>query len=316
MMEVLRQIEIPGGGPSTCGVFSRDGQWLAVVRGIEVYIYETSGYQLRETLVLEHAAGVSQVCWSPDGKCIASCSDDFTVVVTHRQLGLLHRLVGHTAPVISLCYNNKGNLLFTSSMDESIKVWDVLTGTVMKTMSAHSEPVVSIDLSDNDGSILSSGSHDGLIRIFDTATGHCLKTLTYDKDWQSETGVVPIAKVKFSANTKYLLVKSYDGVVKIWDSVSGDVVRTFKPSNKKYNLTHCCGMDFMYPQSTQSPLILSGYEKGEIYCWDSNTKAELQVLKIEECDFAIISIDCHNNLMCSLSLAGNCTIWKYVTETT
>ncbi|MBT1135984.1 hypothetical protein JR040_35530, partial [Pseudomonas sp. PAH14] len=108
MMEVLRQIEIPGGGPSTCGVFSRDGQWLAVVRGIEVYIYETSGYQLRETLVLEHAAGVSQVCWSPDGKCIASCSDDFTVVVTHRQLGLLHRLVGHTAPVISLCYNNKG----------------------------------------------------------------------------------------------------------------------------------------------------------------------------------------------------------------
>lgn len=318
MLEIATKVAVPGDRSSPCvsAVFSPEGQWLAVVRGVEIYVYDcTQEFQLVETHIVSHAAPISEVCWSPDSRCLATSSDDFTVVITNREYGELHRLCGHTAPVVSLCYNRKGNILFSSSMDESIKVWDVLNGSVMKTMSAHSEPVVSIDVSENDSSILSSGSHDGLIRIFDTATGHCLKTLTYDKDWQSETGVVPITKVKFSANTKYLLVKSYDGIVKIWDCISGEVVRTFKQSGEKPSLMqHACGMDFMYPsnneKNTTPPLVLSGYEHGEIYCWDSNTKKTLQKLETGE-DNPIISIHCYGNQMCSLSLAGNCIIWNY-----
>ncbi|KAL3235323.1 COMPASS component SWD3 [Nakaseomyces bracarensis] len=318
MFEVSCRITVPGDPSLPCvsAVFSPDGHWLAVVRGVQVYVYDsTQDYTLAETHIVNHAAPISEVCWSPDGQCLATCSDDFTVVITNRQYGELHRLCGHTAPVVSLCYNSKGNLLFSSSMDESIKIWDVLNGSVMKTMSAHSEPVVSIDVSANDSSILSSGSHDGLIRIFDTATGHCLKTLTYDKDWQSETGVIPITQVKFSANTKYLLVKSYDGIVKIWNCISGEVVRTFKPAGDKYtSMHHACGMDFMYPGETsstpQSPLVLSGYEHGEVYCWDTNTKETLEVLQTNE-DSPIISIHCHDSQVCSLSLTGNCQIWQY-----
>lgn len=319
MLEIGTKVAVPGDSSLPCvtAVFSPEGQWLAVARGVQVYVYDCNEYELIETHVISHAAPISEVCWSPDGRCLATCSDDFTVVITNREYGELHRLCGHTAAVISLCYNRKGNILFSSSMDESIKAWDVLNGSVMKTMSAHSEPVVSIDVSANDSSILSSGSHDGLIRLFDTATGHCLKTLTYDKDWQSETGVVPISKVKFSANTKYLLVKSYDGLVKIWDCISGEVVRTFKQTDGETSvMQHACGMDFLYPSDgNNTPLVLSGYDHGEIYCWDSNTKQTVQVLDTGE-DSPIISIHSFGNHFCSLSLSGNCIVWNHVQSPT
>ncbi|QLG74957.1 hypothetical protein HG535_0H02840 [Zygotorulaspora mrakii] len=306
-----------GRGQSTSAKISPDGGLVAMVQGTVILVYkiDDTGFAEFRMVVTSHSRSISDVCWSPDGKCVATASDDFTVEITHLSYGLIHRLVGHTAPVVSLCFNAKGNLLFSSSMDESIKIWDVLNGSQLRTIAAHSESVVSIDVPQCDGSVLSSGSYDGLIRIFDTSSGHCLKTLTYDKDWKSETGVVPISQVKFSANSKYLLVKSLDGVVKLWDCIRGYVVRTFKrESDDSQQLVHSCGMDFLYPQDDSPPLVVSGYETGDIYCWDSATKKLLYVLRDNERhrDHPIMSIDCKGNLMCSLSLNGECYLWDWV----
>ncbi|EDO18607.1 hypothetical protein Kpol_1048p38 [Vanderwaltozyma polyspora DSM 70294] len=323
-------------GLSTSACFSPDGTKLAIVDGLSVVIYDISSGEVFQTILTSHVKSISQVCWSPDGQCVATASDDFTINVLHLLYGQLYILMGHTAPVISLCYNSKGNLLCSSSMDESIKIWDTLNGTLMRTISAHSEAVVSIDICTFDSSILSSGSFDGLIRIFDTATGHCLKTLTYDKDWKRETGVVPISQVKFSKNAKFLLVKSLDGVVKIWDCVRGNVVRTFPlqddndiDTNKKdgeeqidnkqqgkqlKQMNYSCGMDFLYPEDDDKPpIVISGYDNGEIYCWDTSDKKLLQLLKSDEYhkDSPIISIDCHGSMVCSLSLNGECYLWTW-----
>ena len=258
---------------------SPNGKYVAICVDVDIVVFNLED-QSSTTFSTLHSRPLSDLCWSPDSQCIATASDDFTIIITHIVFGELHRLVGHTAPVTSVKYTMKGNLLCSCSMDESIKIWDILSGTLLRTLSAHSEPVVSIDLPPFDPSILSSGSYDGLIRIFDTATGHCLKTLTYDKDWQSENGVVPISQVKFSRNGKYLLVKSLDGILKIWDFVRGKVVRTFK-SGESSSLRYSCGMDFLYPQDqTVDPIVVSGTESGQIVCWDSQTKNLTQRLSL------------------------------------
>lgn len=312
-----RKAKVPtlpdGCGLSTAGKFSPDGKLLAVVQGTIVVVYDVES--VKETLVVRtsHVCAISDVCWSPDGQCVATASDDFSIEVTHLWYGALHRLMGHTAPVVSLCYNSKGNLLFSSSMDESIKIWDVLNGSAMRTIAAHSEAVVSIDIPADDSSILCSGSYDGLIRVFDTISGHCLKTLTYDKDWKSENGVVPISQVKCSHNGKFLLVKSLDGIVKLWDCVRGHVVRTFKvePAEMR-QLQHSCGMDILYPEDGTPPIVVSGYEKGQIYSWSTANKELLQVLSGQEFhESPIMSLHCQGNLMCALALNGECSIWEW-----
>ena len=182
-------------------------------------------------------------------------------------------------------------------------------------MSPSYEPELRMDVPMNDSSILSSGSYDGLIRIFDAETGHCLKTLTYDKDWKRENGVVPISQVKFSENARYLLVKSLDGVVKIWDCIGGCVVRTFQVQPlEKGVLHHSCGMDFLNPEDGSTPLVISGYENGDIYCWNSDTKSLLQLLdgSLYHHNSPVMSIHCFGNIMCSLALNGDCCLWRWV----
>lgn len=232
MLQLALKIELPEDGITTSCQLAPNGQIVAVAQRTSILLYDVDTLRtvkLRTT----HKDPINSLCWSPDSKCVATASEDFTIEITHVLYGTIHRLMGHTAPVLSLCYNDKGNILCSSSMDESIKEWHVLSGKVLKTMSAHSDPVVSIDIPKFDSSVLSSGSYDGLIRIFDTESGHCLKTLTYDKDWIAEDGVVPISTVKFSQNGKFLLVKSLDNIVKLWDYTRGTVVRTYLWPNQE-----------------------------------------------------------------------------------
>lgn len=312
--------------------FSPNAEYLAIIRDLTILIYSiTNSHEITDAvpltqIITTHTAPISDLVWSPDGQCIATASDDYSIVITHCTYGHLHQLTGHTAPVTSLTYNPRGNLLYSSSMDESIKVWDVLNGTLLKTISAHSESVVSISMSPGDPTILCSGSYDGLIRLFDSQTGHCLKTLTYDKDWKKENdGVIPIVKVEVAYNGKYILVKSLDGVLKIWDCARGDVIRIFDTTSPetihKPLLRYSTDCTFFYPNDlAKEPLVISGDEDGLVHCRECNKPGkELQILQDVgnlHKGSPIMSIDTSSrlNLICVLSMNGACSIWKWQDE--
>ncbi|AMD19648.1 HCL503Wp [Eremothecium sinecaudum] len=311
MLQFERSIAIPrGDNLFTSSKISPNGDFVAICDNVTIYVVEFSSGKIQR-LLTTHSEPINDICWSPDSQCVASASEDFTIEITHLEYGKIHTLTGHIAPVLALVYNCKGNLLCSSSMDESIKEWDVLTGTILKTMSAHSDPVVSIDIPQCDPTILSSGSYDGLIRIFDTKTGHCLKTLTYDKDWKTDDGVVPISQVKFSKNGKFLLVSSLDGVVKIWDYLRGCVVRTFKLHDEPRKLKHSCGIDFLYPEDSPEQLVVVGNEDGTIACWNAQSKILEQEIEGYHQGGPVLSISCYKSTVCTMSLDGECNLWRW-----
>ncbi|CAL9731224.1 COMPASS component Swd3p [Monosporozyma unispora] len=328
MFSLQKEWQIDTATASTAKI-SPNGEFLAIIRNLTILIYsitdnnDTVDVIPLTEIITTHTAPISDLVWSPDGQCIASASDDYSIVITHCHYGHLHKLRGHTAPVTNLTYNPRGNLLYSSSMDESIKVWDVLNGTLLKTISAHSESVVSISMSPGDPTVLCSGSYDGLIRLFDSQTGHCLKTLTYDKDWKKENdGVIPIVKVEVAYNGKYILVKSLDGVMKIWDCARGDVIRIFDTTCPetihKPLLKHSTDCRLFYPRDTpREPLVVSGDEDGLVHCWQCNKPGqELQTLQDVgqlHKGSPIMSIDTNSqlNFICVLSMNGTCSIWKW-----
>lgn len=313
--------------------FSPDAAKLATISNTDIFIYDLNAtntelctsmttppsYQILST---NHVAPISELVWSPDGKCIATASDDYTINITHLQWGHLFTLVGHTMSVINLIYKNKGNLLYSCSVDESIKVWDVLNGKLLKTISAHSELVNSISLPMGDNSILCSGSLDGLIRIFDSVTGFCLKTLTYDKDWNFENRVVQINKVVCSFNGKFLLVKSWDGFVKIWDIVNGIVVKTFKPvdvnlqdkhSNEEDTKKYLGDCNFIYTDKVT--YLVNGDNRGNVFLYNTDNPSEvLQELQVDE-NSPVMCIDTtkdnsnDNSKIATVSLQGKISLW-------
>jgi hypothetical protein len=80
-----------------------------------------------EPLTLQgHTAEVTGVCFSPDGRRLASASGDQTVKVWDAQTGQETRtLKGHTEAVYSVAFSPDGRRLASASGDQTVKVWDV-----------------------------------------------------------------------------------------------------------------------------------------------------------------------------------------------
>jgi WD40 repeat protein len=73
-----------------------------------------------------HTGPVDSVAWSPDGKELASGSDDKTIMVWDVASGKLQAtLTGHTGSVYSVAWSPDGEQLASGSQNMAVIVWDV-----------------------------------------------------------------------------------------------------------------------------------------------------------------------------------------------
>ena len=121
-----------------------------------------------------HQATVYSVSFSPDGKTLASGSEDKTIKLWSVATGeALHTLSGHQdndprasiSPVPSVSISPDGTTLASSSTDDTIKLWSVATGQLLRTLSGHHDVVLSVSFSP-DGTTLASGTRDGTIKLW------------------------------------------------------------------------------------------------------------------------------------------------------
>ena len=74
--------------------------------------------------LLGHSNNVTTVSLSPDGRVLATGSDDRQVILWDTQTGQkLHVLGGHTDQVKSVAFHPDGRRLLTGSLDQNVIVW-------------------------------------------------------------------------------------------------------------------------------------------------------------------------------------------------
>ena len=73
-----------------------------------------------------HSYSVFSVCWSPDGKYLASGSNDGTVIIWDANSGQrLKTLQGHSESVNSVSWSPDGKYLASGSGDKTIIIWEL-----------------------------------------------------------------------------------------------------------------------------------------------------------------------------------------------
>ena len=189
-------------------------------------------------LYLALLAGAAQVCWpAPTVDLVAQ--------------------TGHTNAIDALAFNSTGTLLASGGRDSNIKLWDIRSGSELRSLAGHLSNVTSLAFS-RDGRTLVSGSLDATIKFWDVETGResrsirrpagitslavspdgsTLASAALDSElalWEFRTGnqiqllrghSKVVNSVSFSSDGRLLATASNDNSVRIWDLPSGREIR-------------------------------------------------------------------------------------------
>ncbi len=160
--------------------FTPDGITLAVVNGDKVRLREVGSERISGTFMAD--SPLYQAAFSPDGRWLAATGSDNLIrlweVAQAYRTGQEHYpepmiFSGHDgaagtfrALVWKAIFSPDGRLIFSAGGDGTVRVWEVASGKLLDTHSAHPGGATCLSLR-ADGLVLASGGLDGSVKIWE-----------------------------------------------------------------------------------------------------------------------------------------------------
>lgn len=172
----------------------------------------------------------------------------------------LHTLTGHSRWVTAVAISPDTQTIASGGLDDSIKIWERSTGSLLRTLTGHHKPINCLSISP-DGQTLVSGSDDDTVRLWQLTDGKLLRTLTgHTRDVNS---------VVISTDGQLLATGSEDRTVRLWKLATGEILRSF---------SGLAGMVRSVALSPNGQFLVSGGLDNQIKLWSLQTNEPVRTL--------------------------------------
>lgn len=284
--------------------FSPDGLVLAISDGEKIYLYDVYSRELVRTLH-PNIRGVVDIEFSPERKWLVAGSRQGSEDSGYRSalelwfgldlipLGLLY---GSQTGLSSMTFSPSGERLFVANAsrvqrENFIDFWE--TETWEQTGLLETGTVLGIGIS-RDGTLLATTPNQSSIRIWDLEDSIWLYTI-----YTSFTGEVNTSA--FSPTQLHLATGHYDGLIRIWDMVTGELLLKFTIDGVVESLAY----------NPDGRIIASGnsFENGNIQLWDAQTGQLLRELVGHQSGVNSLAFSKDGNLLVSGSYDGEVRVW-------
>ncbi|KAG5634537.1 protein with putative role during mitosis [Sphagnurus paluster] len=217
---------------------------------VKIWDWETGEF---ERTLKGHTKAIMDVEFDHKGHLLVTCSSDLFIKIwdSQNEWKNTKTFPGHDHSVSAVRFMPGDQYIVSASRDRTIRVFDIASTHLVRTISGHAEWVRCVVPSD-DGRLLASGSKDHTVRVWDSQTGESKLELRAHEHDVEVVAFAPVAAypaiqnlteklqpghdnwvraLAFHPSGKYLLSASDDKTIRVWELSTGRCMKTVDAHN-------------------------------------------------------------------------------------
>ncbi|KAI2625680.1 quinon protein alcohol dehydrogenase-like superfamily [Hypoxylon sp. NC1633] len=186
-------------------------------------------------------------------------------------------------------------ILCTAGYDHTIRFWEALSGICSRTIQHPDSQVNRLCISPDKRFLAAAGHHT--VKLYDIKSTNPNPLLTFDGHTGNVTGVA------FHCEGKWMVTSSEDGTVKIWETRSGTIQRSYSHGSSVNDVV-------IHPNQGE---IISCDRSGSVRVWDlAENNCSHQLIPEEDVSVSSVTVASDGSLLCAANNAGNVFVWKLI----